>query len=119
MNEVAMSETGNVLEALALRARATSTHSLIAITIGGSATSVAILFFVAERWLLILPGFAVAAYGIWGLIDAFITTHVLRFSNLQRAVLRRFQKAVAAMGVVAGFGALFVFFGKVLGAFIS
>jgi hypothetical protein len=119
VSAVAMRESGNVLDALASRARASSNRSLIALTLGGIGASAAVILFIVDRWLLVFPGFAVAAYGMWGLIDAFITTHVLCFSNAQRAMLRRLQKTVAAMGVIAAFGALFVFFGKVLGAFIS
>lgn len=119
MSAVAIDESGNVLHALASRARATRIPWLVALTLFGAAGSVAVLVFIPVRWLFSFPGAAVSAFGLWGLIEAFITAHVLRFSNLARGFLRRLQKAVAAIGVIAAFGTLFALFGKVLGAFIS
>jgi hypothetical protein len=113
-----MESSENILSALAVRARGSTDRALVAECLGAS-IGVLIVVVAHQHWLLALPFVVLATFACWGMVDHFTRRNILRLSRDSRLILRGVQKSIAAIGVIAAMAVVFVFFGEVLGVFVS
>lgn len=111
-------QSGNILVAIAQRARATPGATLVVMEAIGLAGGLALSAWHSPGPQLSLPFFAAGAFGMWGIID-----HVLesppRIKSWRRSGLRGFQAVVAAAGIGCAIGTAFIVAGWLIGTFIS
>lgn len=119
MRTTTVSDQDNIFAALVSRARATPDRTLLSLETGGLALSLAVLGFLPQHSAFALPGIGLAAFGVWGVIDHFIVTNVLIFTTERRIALRILQRAIGALGVVAGLGSVFALFGMGISVFVA
>jgi hypothetical protein len=109
---------GNILYALAKRARKTSGGALVALESAGLASALAIWIWAPAHWQLALPGLALAAFGLWGIIDKTVAARGRRPDPLVLVILQALRFVVAACGVAAAVSAGYLIVGYLMGIFV-
>ena len=113
-------DPGNILVAIADLAKATPNPWLVGVEAAGLAVAMGIWIWFQDAWRLSLPFLSLSAYGIWGVIEHFISPHRRRQPVPIRVILLRpLQFLVAAAGILAVTAGLFMLIGALIGSVVS
>lgn len=110
---------GDLLHALASRARATSDGRLVVAVVAGLAAALAIAVWRPPAWLVLASGgMCVAAFGAWGIADRELAERP-RTSGMPAAALRTVRLLSLVLGATAAIVTVLNVLGMVLGTWIS
>jgi hypothetical protein len=112
-------DEGNAFNALAGATRRSSVPVLIALETVGLAMALAIYAWAPRLWPLMLSCIAITSCGLWGLCDHMVESLTGRKYRRHRQVLRWSRRTIAAVGVAAAIGSVYLMIGWIMGVFIS
>ena len=107
----------NAFVAVGERARLASDKTLVAIEAAGFVLVLAVIGWAPHSLELALPGVAIGALGLWGVIDHMREARRRMFKPL-RKLLSGFQSLVAAAGIAATLAAGYALLGHIMGTWV-
>jgi hypothetical protein len=112
-------DDGNAFNALAGAARRASVPVLILLETVGLVSALGIYAWAPRLWPLMLPCIAITSCGLWGLCDHMVESLSGRKYRRHRQALRWSRRTIAAVGITAAIGGLYLMIGWIMGVFIS
>jgi hypothetical protein len=112
-------DQGNAFNALANLARRASSGALVSLETTGLVLALGIYAWTPRRWPFILPCVALTAYGLWGMCDRFIESRSGRRYITHRRIFRTLARIIAALGIAAALGGVYLLMGWAMGVYIS
>lgn len=111
-------DPGNILNALAARARRARSSALAASESVGLAVALAVYVWLPGHWPVALPFLALSAFGLWGLADHVLGAGRRSLSPLMRVAVRSFRWIVGLAGVVTAASVIYILAGILIGEII-
>ena len=111
-------DPGNIVNALAARARRTRSSELVASEAAGLAVALGVYVWIPDHWPVALPFLALSAFGLWGVTDHVLVAGRRSLSPELKFALKVFRWIVGVAGVVAAGSVIYIVGGILIGEII-